>query len=145
MSSTTRNIIGGLGGAIALTLLNEKLRQKETDVPRLNLLGEEALTKTLHKAGLSIPSQKENYQLALVGDIVGNAMYYSLIGGKKGNYIWPKAIFFGLSAGFGALKLPQPLGLDPTPVTKTTQTKVLTVGYYVVGALVTGLIIKALK
>lgn len=142
---TIRNLIGGLGGAIALSLLNEKLREQVTDVPKLNLLGEEALGKTLHQVGLSLPSEPNTYKIALAGDIIGNTMYYSLIGGKNGNYIWPRAIFFGLSAGFGALKLPQPLGLDPTPVTKNTQTKVLTVGYYVFGALVTGLIIKALK
>lgn len=139
------NLIGGLGGAIALTLLNEKLRKTSTNVPKLNLLGEDALSKTLHQVGVSLPKEQEKFQIALAGDIIGNTMYYSLIGGKKGKFIWPKAIFFGLSAGFGALKLPQPLGIDPTPVTKNTQTKVLTVGYYVFGALVTGLIIKALK
>ena len=50
----------------------------------------------------------------------------------------------GLSAGIGALKMPEPLGLDDTPVTHTNTTKALTVGYYLFGALVTAAMLKTI-
>jgi hypothetical protein len=66
-----------------------------------------------------------------------------MIGGKS-KYIWPKAILFGLTAGIGAIELPKKIGLDPDPVAATKQMKILTVGYYLFGALVTGLVLKTL-
>jgi hypothetical protein len=51
----------------------------------------------------------------------------------------------GLSAGIGAITLPKPMGLDPEPVAKNDQVKILTVGYYLAGAVVTGLVSNLLK
>ena len=140
-----KNLTAGLIGSIALNILHETLRKNETNVPKINLLGEEALNKTLVAIGKPpINDPEELYSTTLKADLISNTFYYSLIGGKT-KYIWPKAIFFGLSAGIGALKLPQPLGLDPTPVAKTDQMKALTVGYYLFGALVTGYVLKKLS
>lgn len=140
-----KNLTAGLIGSLALNLLHETLRKNETNVPKINLLGEEALNKTRIALGQTpIVDQEELYKATLKADLVSNAVYYSLIGGKS-KYIWPKAIFYGLSAGIGALKLPKPLGLDSTPVDETDQMKALTIGYYLFGALVTGLVLKTLS
>ena len=139
-----KNLTAGLLGSLALNILHETLRKNGTIVPKVNLLGEEALNKTLIGIGQApITDEEELYKATLKADLISNTIYYSLIGGKS-KYIWPKAIFFGLSAGFSAIKLPEPLGLNPSPVTTTSQLKVLTVGYYLVGALVTGLALKTL-
>lgn len=139
-----KNLLAGFAGSVALNVLHETLRKNFSNVPRINLLGEEALNKTLFAYGTPISDREELHNATLKADLVSNAMYYSLIGGNK-NFIWPKAIIFGISAGVAALKLPEPMGLDPEPVTRTKQTKILTVGYYLFGALVTASVLKALS
>jgi hypothetical protein len=143
--SKLKNLIAGLAGAVALNILHETLKKQSNDVPRIDLLGEDAIQKTLNYFGGRIDDKETLYNATLAGDIVGNTLYYSLIGAGQAKYLWPKAIFVGLSAGIGAVKLPKPMGLDETPVTKTDEVKVLTVGYYVFGALVTAAVVNLLK
>jgi len=143
--SKLKNLIAGLAGSIALNLLHEGLKKTSNDVPRVDLLGEDALQKTLKYFGGKMENQENLYKATLAGDIIGNTLYYSLIGAGNQKNIWPKALFMGLSAGIGAVSLPEPMGLDPDPVTKDNQVKVLTVGYYLFGAVVTGLVLHAMK
>ncbi len=138
-----RNIAAGFIGSAALNILHEVVRKNFYNVPKINLVGAEAVNKTLAEYGRPIQNQNDLHKVTLELDLIANASYYSLIG-SSGKYIWPKAIAMGLSAGFGALKLPEPLGLDPTPVDQTRQKQVLTVGYYLFGALVTALALKTI-
>ena len=138
-----RNMAAGLMGSVALNILHEVIRKNIINVPQINLIGAEAVNKTLSQYGRPIQNPDDLHKVTLELDLLTNAAYYSAIGGK-GKYIWPKAVAMGLSAGIGALKLPKPLGLDPTPVTETTQKQVMTVGYYLFGALVTALALKTI-
>lgn len=142
MSKIT-NLAAGLGGAIALNLLHESLKRKDKDMPRVDLVGEEALQKGLEYFGTEIKDESTLYKATLASDIISNAMYYSMIGKGGGANVFPRALAIGLAAGVGAVTLPEPMGLDDEPVTKTNKTKALTVGYYIAGALVTAAIIKA--
>lgn len=142
--STAKNLLAGLGGAIALNILHESLKHEGKGMPRIDLLGEEALQKVLHYFGTGISGKDNLYAATLGGDLVSNTLYYSAIGAGGTEGIWTKAAISGISAGIGALALPEPMGLDPEPVTKTTKSKALTVGYYLAGALVTAAIIKSL-
>ncbi|RZK52212.1 MAG: hypothetical protein EOO91_19730, partial [Pedobacter sp.] len=102
-----KNLISGFIGSVALNLLHETLRKNETNVPKINLLGAEALNKTLINVGQpAITDDEELYKATLKADLISNTMYYSLIGGKS-KLIWPKAIILGLSAGIGAVKFPK--------------------------------------
>lgn len=83
------------------------------------------------------------YGTSLVGDILSNATYFSIINGE-GKELWTKAASAGLLAGIGAVQLPNKLGLDDTPVAKSLTTKLLTIGYYLAGAIATAAIIKVL-
>ena len=139
------NLLAGLAGAIALNILHEGIRKKDHGAPRVDLLGEEALQKTLAYFGTGIRNETALYGATLAGDIVSNTLYYSVIGAGNAKYLWPKAIFMGLSAGIGATKLPKPMGLDPEPVAETSKKQVLTVGYYLIGAIVTALVLKSFK
>jgi hypothetical protein len=47
----------------------------------------------------------------------------------------------GLAAGLGAIALPAPMELDDRPVARNTKVKILTVGYYLAGAMVTAFIL----
>lgn len=138
------NLFAGLAGAVALNVLHESLKNKR-DTPRIDFLGEQALQKTVRYFGGNITDTDDLYKATLAGDIVSNTIYYSMIASAKPGIIWPKAIAMGLIAGFGAIKLPEPLGLNPKPVAKTDGIKAMTVGYYVFGALVTALVASAFK
>lgn len=144
--STIKNIIAGLGGALALNLIHESLKRSGSGMPRIDLLGEEAIQKGIEQLGYGkIKDQNTLYAATLGGDLVSNAVYYSFIGNGNHKYIWGKAIALGLSAGIGAIYLPEPMGLDPKPVAGNEKKKVLTIAYYVAGALVTAGIVKALN
>jgi hypothetical protein len=138
-----RNMAAGLIGSTALNILHEVVRKNISNAPQINLLGAEAVNKTLSEYGRPINDPDDLHKVTLELDLIGNAAYYSMIGGS-GKYIWPKAIAMGLSAGIGALQLPKSLGLDPTPVNQTTQKQVLTVGYYLFGAVITALALKTI-
>jgi len=142
--TATKNLLAGLGGAIALNLLHESLKRLNGDMPRIDKLGEEALQKALDKIGLPAPEGNNLYLATLGADVVSNALYYSAIGVGDPKHLWARAIGLGITAGTGAVTLPEEMGLDATPVVKTTMTKSLTIGYYLFGALVTAGILKAM-
>lgn len=143
--SKMQNLLAGLGGAIALNILHESLKRLDKDMPRIDLVGEEALQKTLNKFDTEIKDDKKLYAATLVSDLISNALYYSTIAAGDAKYIWPRAITVGIAAGVGAITLPEPLGLNDEPVTRTNKTKALTIGYYLAGALITGCIVQAMK
>lgn len=141
--STAKNLLAGLGGAIALNILHESLKKLGPNMPRIDLLGEEALQKSLHTVDAEITDEDTLYGATLGADLISNALYFSLIGAGNPKHIWPKAIALGLAAGSGAIALPESMGLNPKPVTRSPKTKALTVAYYLTGALVTGFLLKA--
>src|SRR4051812_22637742 len=131
-----KNLLGGLAGALALNILHQTYKQYDSKAPRVDLVGEEALSKIIKSLGKHPPTGKSLYMTTLGADIVSNAVYYSLI--RQGNLknIIPRGIIFGTTAGVGAVSLPKPLGLGDAPVTRTATTKVLIVTWYLAGALV---------
>ena len=139
--SIIKNIIAGFAGSLALTALNEGLKKSGYDVPRVDLLGEEALNKGLSHFDAEIKSEDALFNTTLVSDLVSNAVYYSLIGSGDKKNILSKTLGLGLLAGVGAITVPKHVGLNPQPVTKNQQVKLLTVGYYLFGAIVTGSIL----
>jgi hypothetical protein len=143
--SKIKNLLAGLGGAVALNILHESLKHKDSKKPRVDLVGEEALQKSLNYFGTSINDKPTLYKATLAGDVVSNAIYYALIGAGSKKHIWTRALVYGISAGVGAITLPEPMGLDPEPVTKSNETKALTVAYYLAGAIVAGAILKAIS
>src|SRR5690242_3482325 len=70
----------GLAGACALTAAHQLLRGATRDAPRMDVLGERAIAKSLRAADLPAPAEGRLYPAALVGDVVSNSLYYSLVG-----------------------------------------------------------------
>jgi hypothetical protein len=134
-----KKIIAGLGGAIALNLLHEAIRKNFDNVPQINKVGEEALNKALDKVDVKITDQDQLYAATLAGDVISNGMYYAATATTSFN------IVSGIAMGLGAVMLPQKMGLDDTPVAGTTEKKVMTVVYYLFGAVVTKLIYDKIK
>jgi hypothetical protein len=139
------NLAGGLAGTMALTLLHETYRQVDPYAPRIDLVGEEAITKLSKKAGLKPPTGDNRYLVTLAGDIVSNTLYFSLIGTSKKKFLLYSGAVAGLAAGVGALTLAKPLGLSNAPITRKDKTKVLTVAWYLAGGLVAAMAMRALR
>jgi len=136
---------GGLAGAVALTLLHEVTRRLDKDAPRMDLLGMDALSRGIKKVGAEIPEAANLYKLTLAGDIISNAMYYSIAAAGNKKYVVPKGTFLGLAAGLGALFLPKTAGLNPKHSNKTLKTQLLTTSFYLMGGVIASLVAKELE
>ena len=135
---------GGLAGALALTALHQYIKTKDKNAPRMDFLGMEALTKALQSAGEPVPDENNLYYITMAGDVLSNAVYYSAAGlGKK--QTWLKGALLGLAAGAGAVYLPKPMGLNEEHSARTTETKALTMLYYLTGGLAAAGAIKLLR
>ncbi|RZJ65113.1 MAG: hypothetical protein EOO47_25985, partial [Flavobacterium sp.] len=105
-------ILAGFAGAAALNILHETVRRFDADAPRVDLLGEEALTRSMNSLNLEAPTGDNLYASTLAGDIISNGIYYSAIGMAGSKNIYLKGAVAGLTAGLGAIKLPDQMGLD---------------------------------
>jgi hypothetical protein len=141
----TQSIIGGIAGSIALNLLHETVKRFDHEAPRVDLVGEEGLNKVLTKTGVQPLQGNALYAATLAGDVLSNSLYYSMIGIGKKKHLLTRGIVYGLAAGVGALTLTKPMGLSDAPVTRADKTKVMTVGYYLLGGIVAALTIKAMR
>lgn len=145
MEKRFANILGGLAGAVALNILHEVYRHYDAEAPRADLLGEEAITKTLDAADLDVPEGNTMYLTNLASDLVSNAFLFSAVGLGKDKNLWLKGLSVGLGVGLSTLAAPKLGGLDAAPVMRTHKTTALTVLWYVVGGLATAATIRLLR
>lgn len=133
----------GLVGACALTLVHETARRYIDDAPRMDVVGMRALSRGLRAVDIDPPVPL--HEAALVGDIVSNSLYYGLVGlGGPEDGVRNGALL-GLAAGVAAVYLPEPLGLGRQPAKNSTETKLLTVAWYLLGGLAAGAAYQALS
>jgi hypothetical protein len=133
----------GLVGACALTLIHEAARRFIDDAPRMDVLGMRALSKAARAADLDPPVPL--HEAALVGDLVSNSVYYSLVGAGSRREALRNGALLGLAAGLGAVYLPEPLGLGRQPTEDSPQTQLMTVAWYLLGGLAAGAAYRALS
>ncbi|SFE60889.1 hypothetical protein [Spirosoma endophyticum] len=127
----------GLAGACALNILHETVRHFVDEAPRVDIVGERAIKKMVKKVGQEPPTGDALYTWTLGSDIVSNALYYSLVGLAKPKHAVLAGGALGLAAGVGAVGLPGPMGLGTAPTKRTPATAAMTIGWYLVGGLVT--------
>ncbi|MCE6987938.1 hypothetical protein [Dyadobacter sp. CY323] len=142
MKPEIRSLAGGLAGALVLNLIHETAKRFSSKAPRINMVGEEALTKSLNAVGVSAPTGNALFNTTLAADIASNTMYYAMIGKGPKKHLLLRGAGYGLFAGLGAVGLTQKLGLSDKPVTKTTETKVMTVAWYLLGGLAAAFVIQ---
>lgn len=135
---------GGLAGAVAVTLIHEIVKRVESDAPRMDLLGMEALSKILRHSDQPVPDKGTLFKATLAGDIISNAAYYSFAVASK-KRIWTGGTLLGLAAGIGAVVLPKQLGLNPTYSNKTAKTQIITTSLYLAGGVIASAVAKALN
>lgn len=132
-NGTVKALASGAAGASALTLLHESARRLRPEAPRMDVLGMRALARTLRAAKIKPPERDRLHTLTLAGDLLANGLFYSLVGTGRG--VWWRGALLGIGAGIGGVVLPPLLGLGAKPSARTTQTKVMTVAWYLAGGL----------
>jgi hypothetical protein len=135
---------GGLLGAVALTLLHEGLKKIENGKSPSDSLGLNAFSKIVKGfKDTALPGSQELVQLNPVGEILTNALYFSIAGAGSKKNIMLRAALLGLTAGLGALVLPQYLGIKENDGSK--KSKVLTISRYLLGSILTATTIKTME
>lgn len=141
MTDINKTILPSLGsgliGAVALTVLHETVRRFIPEAPRADILGMRAIEKIMESVDAEPPADDELHDWALGGDVVSNTLYYSLIGLVRPENAVLTGAALGLAAGIGAVALPGPMGLGTAPTKRTEATVAMTIGWYLVGGLVT--------
>lgn len=135
---------GGLAGAAALTLIHETLKKVSPNAPRMDLLGMNAIKKGLRYINAKTPDERELYRWTLAGDLVSNALYYSVAGATTKAHPLVRGSLLGLAAGVGAIFLPRPMGLKPAYSSVNPKRSLMTLGLYVAGGLVAAAVMTAL-
>jgi hypothetical protein len=138
------SLAAGFAGAVALNILHETVRRlRPHDAPRMDVLGERGLRKILNLADLPQPGENTAYTATMLGDILTNGLYYTVVG--SGKHSLGRGLALGVAAGIGGVVLPGPMGLGEAPSNRTPQTKAMTVAWYTVGGLVAGAVAQALR
>ena len=125
----------GLVGSLTLTLLHEGLRRVLRDPPRMDVLGMRALKKGARALGRRPARGRRLHRQALVGDLVSNTLFYSLVSLGKPRRPFLRGALLGALAGVGAVVLPPYLGLGKRPARAQPRTALLTVAYYTLAGL----------
>lgn len=134
-NGTVRALAGGAVGASVLTLLHESVRRVRTDAPRMDVLGMRVLSDAMKATGVKPPRKDRLHTITLIGDLLGNGLYFSLVGANRNNRPWLRGTVLGLAAGIGGVVLPPLLNLGSRPSGRTAQTKIMTVAWYLAGGL----------
>jgi hypothetical protein len=137
-------IIGGLAGAISVTLLHELIRTFYAGAPRLDQLGEQATAKLIKSTGQHPPDEEKLYAPALGADVAANTLYYGIAAANAKHPV-RTATLMGLTAGLGAISLPSKLGLNNDYSAGTPERKLITLALYTIGGIIAGTVVKTMK
>ncbi|WP_224363871.1 hypothetical protein [Hyalangium versicolor] len=125
----------GLAGALAVTLIHEGARRVLDHPPRMDVLGKRSLKKGARWLGLRPSRGQRLHRQALLGDILTNSLFYSLVALGRPRRPYLRGALLGGLAGLGAVVLPPFLGLGRRPSQARTSTSLLTIAWYLLGGL----------
>ena len=129
------SLASGVVGALALTAIHEGARRVLPHPPRMDTLGRRAVKKSLHATGHDTKTRAELQRWALLGDIAANTLYYAAVARGAGRARWGRALALGTLAGLGAMAAPPYLGLGRAPNSQYASTHLMTIAWYLAGAL----------
>jgi hypothetical protein len=142
--SPARALAGGIAGALVLTGLHESARGLLKHPPRMDVIGERALTQSLKAVGRGAPRGRRLYRATLAGELLSNSLYYSIVGAAAPSRLLRTGLGVGLIAGIGAVLLPPRLGLGHPPGEKAPLTPLLTIAWYTAGGLASAAVTRLL-
>lgn len=145
MNAATRSLVAGIAGAMTTNLLHEVTRRVVPGAPRVDRLGMQALGRLYRMAGSEPPNRDDLYTRTLIGDVISNSAYFGLSGTLGARQAPLTGTLLGVAAGFGAVALPKPLGLDEDQTARTATTALLTAALYTAGGAAAGFVYRALS
>jgi hypothetical protein len=128
-------LASGVVGATTLTLLHEGARKTVPHAPRVDILGMRAIARSMRAADQIPPSNEDLYYPTLIGDLVSNSLYYSLVAIGDRRYLWYRGALLGLAGGVGTVLASRLLDLGPQPGEQSPTTQLMTIAWYLVGGL----------
>ncbi|HEX8385329.1 MAG TPA: hypothetical protein VF576_04040 [Rubricoccaceae bacterium] len=131
--TVARSLLAGAAGAVALTAVHQTAIALTDRAPRMDVLGMRAIAGLSQAAGVRPP--RPLYAVTLAGDLLSNALYYSLVAAGTPGREWTRGALLGLGAGVGAVVLPPVLGLGRVPSGRTPATAAMAVAWYTIGGL----------
>jgi hypothetical protein len=138
-----RALTSGAAGALVLTGLHEAARHLLPHAPRMDVIGERALKRTVAAIGRPAPRGQKLFRSTLAGELVSNSLYYSLVGtGSRASLL--RGLALGLAAGVGAVVLPPRLGLGNPPDERKPLTPMLTIAWYTAAGLAAAVVSRLL-
>jgi hypothetical protein len=141
------SLASGVAGAAALTAVHETARRTIPRAPRMDVIGRRGIAKSMVAMGVEPPKGQALQTTALVGDLVSNSLFYSLVGlgsGRAGP-TWRRGLLLGVTAGIGAAVLPPFIGLGRQPGRRGPLTHLMTVLWYAVGGVVAAATLRGLS
>lgn len=138
------SLVSGFVGSVALTATHEIVRRVLPEAPRVDILGMRAIAAGLRAGGKQPPPSDELFNWALVGDLISNGVYYSLVGLGKRRHAMRRGALLGAGAGVAAVVVPPLVGLGSKPQARTPLTAVLTFTWYLLGGLVAAATVRQL-
>jgi hypothetical protein len=145
MKDWSAAVVAGACGAVALTAVHQVARRLSDEAPRMDVLGERAIARSIEAAGGQAPPQPVLNRWALAGDLIANSAFYSLVACGRHAHMWRRGVAMGLAAGAAALVLPQRLGLGDAPKSQHLGNQIMTVAWYLIGGLAAAGTGRALK
>ncbi len=139
-----RAFASGLAGSVVLTVLHETARLIVPHAPRMDVIGMRAIARPMREMDQEPPPGDQLYSLAMAGDLLGNAAYYSLVAFGDRERVGRRGFLLGTAAGAGAALLPPVLGLGRQPGARFPLTHLLTVAWYLAGGLTAAAVYKRL-
>ena len=135
MTRFMRSAGSGAAGALVLTLLHELVRRRINTAPRMDIVAMRGLRRLIPASQQERIGADNLFRLALVGDLVANAIYYSAVPTRTSAATLMRAAALGGAAGLGALVLPERVGLGAPPHSHTHANRAMTIAWYLAGAL----------
>jgi hypothetical protein len=145
MPTWTTSITSGAAGSAALTILHELARRRVPYAPRMDLVAMRGLRRLVPALGEPNVHSRQLHRLALAGDLVSNAVYYAAVAAPTRRATWTRAAVLGTVAGIGALLLPEPMGLGPPPHSHHRGNQLMTLTWYLAGALTAAAVATAIS
>lgn len=135
----------GAAGAVTLNVIHETARHLIPEAPHVQRVAMRAIARPMRRLGRTPPGEERLYLWAMAGDLVSNALYYSMVGLGRPRHPWARGAVLGLAGGLGAVALPGPLGLGSEPVARSPATRVMTVAWYTLGGLAAAAAFQSLR
>jgi hypothetical protein len=110
----------------------------------MDVVGMRAVARSMHGVGRRPPTGRALYRIALAGDILSNAAYYSAVA-LAGREAMRAGAALGIAAGVGAVVLPPMIGLGRPPHVHAWSNRLMTIAWYTLGGLVAGRTYRAIE